>query len=47
MELVYGMTYRALLEPPRLAGGGPQILAWPSVRESSARWTQDWSRCSG
>lgn len=22
----------------------PQILAWPSVRENIARWTQDWSR---
>ena len=47
MELVYGMTYRALLEPPREVAGGPQILAWPSVRESSARWTQHWSRYSG
>ena len=47
MELVYGMTYRALVEPPRQAGDGPQTLACPPARESSARWTQDWSRCSG
>ena len=35
MELVYGMTYRA------------QILAWPSVRESSPHRTHDRSRYRG
>jgi hypothetical protein len=25
-------------------GDWPEILAWPSVRENIARWTEDWSR---